>query len=151
MTLTFEQLMGRNLTGFRFAIGEHRMTMTSRWAYETDPYTVIRDNGDKCVIKMDGRTSYTKEVTKEQAAKYVADGSYLRWDDELKANVNLIDTELVKEVIAANQNELDQLEYEMIYNLKTDSLPMASTIKKMIDEIRDQNVFLKLNLLTIKP
>lgn len=151
MTLTFEELMGRNLTGFRFAIGEHRMTMTSRWAYETDPYTVIRDNGDKCVIKMDGRTSYTKEVTKEQAAKYVADAPYLRWDDELKANVNLVDADLINETIAANQNELDQLEYIKNEYIAKHDVQLASVIKKGMDVIRDQNVFLKLNLLTIKP
>ena len=151
MTLTFEELMGRNLTGFRFAIGEHRMTMTSRWAYETDPYTVIRDNGDKCVIKMDGRTSYTKEVTKEQAAKYIADIPLLRWDDEVKTNVNLVDADLINETIAANQNELDQLEYIKNEYIAKHDVQLASVIKKAIDSIRDQNVFLKLNLLTIKP
>jgi hypothetical protein len=151
MTLTFEELMGRNLTGFRFAIGEHRMTMTSRWAYETDPYTVIRDNGDKCVIKMDGRTSYTKEVTKEQAAKYIADIPLLRWDDEVKTNVNLVDADLINETIAANQNELDQLEYVKNEYIAKHDVQLASVIKKAIDSIRDQNVFLKLNLLTIKP
>ncbi len=151
MTLTFEELMGRNLTGFRFAIGEHRMTMTSRWAYETDPYTVIRDNGDKCVIKMDGRTSYTKEVTKEQTAKYIADIPLLRWDDEVKTNVNLVDADLINETIAANQNELDQLEYVKNEYIAKHDVQLASVIKKGMDVIRDQNVFLKLNLLTIKP
>ena len=151
MTLTFEELMGRNLTGFRFGIGEYRMTMTSRRAYETDYYTVIQDDGDKCIIKMDGRSSYTKVVTKSQAAKYIVDIPLLRWDDEVKANVNLVDTDLINEKITANQNELDQLEYIKNEYIAKHDVQLASVIKKGMDVIRDQNVFLKLNLLTIKP
>lgn len=138
MTLKQDELLKRNLTGFKFGIGEHRMTMTSRWAYETDYYVVLQDNGEDCIVADLGNHKRTRTWDRRKVAKLIENIPLLRWDEQLKANVNDIDAAIVKERVDAINAFIDELEYDIAYYVGTDSPHRAVRYKGSVDHMKDE-------------
>jgi hypothetical protein len=138
MTLKQDELLKRNLTGFKFAIGEHRMTMTSRSAYETDPYVVLQDDGENCIVADLGNHTRTRTWDRRKVAKCIETIPLLRWDAQLKANVNDIDAAVVKDRVDSINAIIDDLQYDVAYYISTDSPHRAVKSKESVDHLKDE-------------
>lgn len=138
MTLKQDELLKRNLTGFKFAIGEHRMTRTSAWAYETDPYVVIQDNGEDCIVADLGNHTRTRTWDRRKVAKCIETGPLLRWDTDAGGYVNDIDMAVVKDRVDAINAFIDELEYDIAYYAGTDSPHRAVRYKGSVDHMKDE-------------
>lgn len=90
MTLNYEQLMQRNLKGFRFAVLSDGMTMTSRSASVTERYVVTEDDGEHCTISCTDSVSTPKKWGKSFTAKKIAEWPITQWNEEIKAYENSI-------------------------------------------------------------
>lgn len=91
MTLSYKELMSRDLKGFKFCVIRYGMTMTSRHASITDHYIVLEDNGDKCVVAEVDSRSFKSTWSKEYTASKIADNPSCVWDEETKSYVNAIE------------------------------------------------------------
>lgn len=91
MTLSYEELMSRDLKGFKFSVIRYGMTMTSRHASITDYYIVLEDNGDKCVVSEIDSRSFKSTWSKEYTASKIASSPLCDWDEETKSYVNAIE------------------------------------------------------------
>jgi len=138
MTLKQDELLKRNLTGFKFGIGEHRMTMTSRWAYETDYCVVLQDDGEDCIVADLGNHKRTRKWDRRKVAKLIENIPLLRWDEQLKANVNDIDAAILKERVHAINAFIDEMEYDIAYYAGTDSPHRAVRYKGSVDHMKDE-------------
>lgn len=138
MTLKQDELLKRNLTGFKFSIGEHRMTRTSAWTYETDPYVVIQDNGEDCIVADLGNHTRTRTWDRRKVAKCIETGPLLRWDTNTRGCVNDIDMAVVKDRVDAINAFIDELEYDIAYYAGTDSPHRAVRYKGSVDHMKDE-------------
>lgn len=138
MTLKQDELLKRNLTGFMFAIGEHRMTRTSAWAYETDHFVVLQDDGEDCIVADLGDHKRTRKWDRRKVAKLIEDIPLLRWDEQLKAHINAIDAAVVKDRVDAINAVIDELQYDIAYYAGTDSPHRAVRYKGSVDHMKDE-------------
>lgn len=138
MLLKTNELLSRNMTGFKFGIREQRMTMTSRSAWETDYYVVLSDDGEYCLVGELGNHKRTNKWDRTKVAKLIEYSPALKWDSKRNANVNDIDQAVVKEAVDLIHELIDELQSDIAYYIKSDSPHRAAKYTDGIQYLKDK-------------
>lgn len=92
MTLSYDELMSRDLKGFKFCVTRYGMTMTSRHGSIDEHYIVLEDDGENCtVVDLHNRDGYKNVWSKSHTAFKIADNPLLTWNEETKEYNNAIE------------------------------------------------------------